>query len=158
MQFIIIDGNMSREPDVRFDNTGKALVTLNVAVRDGKKDKDTNEFIETTNWYRVHISGPRVNYIQRAAGKGTQVFVSGRLNIGSYTSRDGELRTTYDIWATDVTLGARTLRTDNNDGEEPTEEKTTAASTPRNTTNRKSSAKAASATTADDSQLEDLPF
>jgi len=34
--------------------------------------------------------------------KGSRVLVRGRLEIGEWTTREGEVRTSYDIWADDV--------------------------------------------------------
>jgi single stranded DNA-binding protein len=56
---------------------------------------------ESTEWFRVRATGRSGDYALRL-GKGTRVFVTGRLDIGHYQSRDGETRTGFDVWADEV--------------------------------------------------------
>jgi single-stranded DNA-binding protein len=55
----------------------------------------------------VRVAGRQTEFVQRL-GKGTRVFVDGRLSISHYTSRDGEPRVGFDVWADDIqSLSAR---------------------------------------------------
>jgi single-stranded DNA-binding protein len=45
--------------------------------------------------------GSKAEYVQRFT-KGQRVLVVGRLEISEWQTRDGETRTSYDIWADDV--------------------------------------------------------
>ena len=51
------------------------------------------ENVERTDWFRVRTMGSKGEYVQR--------FTKGRrvLEIGEWTTRENEVRTSYDIWA-----------------------------------------------------------
>ncbi|MGI9149820.1 MAG: single-stranded DNA-binding protein [Chloroflexota bacterium] len=65
--------------------------------------KDANgDQVERTDWFRSRMGGGRGDYVARELRKGSRVLVRGRLEIGEWTTREGEVRTSYDIWADDV--------------------------------------------------------
>jgi single-strand DNA-binding protein len=101
MLFIEIIGNLGADPEERYTADGKQLVSIRVAVNSRRKDAN-GEQIERTDWFRARMGGGRADYVARELHKGSRVLVRGRLEIGEYTSRDGEQRTSYDIWADDV--------------------------------------------------------
>jgi single-stranded DNA-binding protein len=49
----------------------------------------------------VRTMGSKAEYVQRFT-KGQRVLVIGRLEISEWQTREGETRTSYDIWADDV--------------------------------------------------------
>jgi single stranded DNA-binding protein len=72
---------------------------LSVAVNQIRRGPD-GERQENTEWFRVSVSGPRGDFAQRLQ-KGNRVLVAGRLQISHYTTKDGEPRTGFDVWADD---------------------------------------------------------
>ena len=93
-------GNLGADPELRYTATGVAAVTFRVAVNQVRKGPD-GERQENTEWFRVHVAGPRTEYAKRFT-KGNRVMVAGRLSISHYQSRDGEPRTGFDVWADDI--------------------------------------------------------
>lgn len=93
-------GNLGADPEARFTSKGTTLVTFRVAVNQVRTGPD-GERQENTEWFRVRVAGRQSEYVQRLT-KGTKVFVSGRLDIGHYQSREGESRTSFDVWADEV--------------------------------------------------------
>ena len=49
----------------------------------------------------MRTTSSKAEYVQRFT-KGQRVLVIGRLEIGEWQTREGETRTSYDIWADDV--------------------------------------------------------
>jgi single-strand DNA-binding protein len=77
------------------------MASIRVAVNSRRKGAD-GEQVERTDWFRVRRTmGPKAEYVQRFT-KGQRVLVIGRLEIGEWQTREGEMRTSYDIWADDV--------------------------------------------------------
>ena len=93
-------GNMGGDPEVRFTQKGTQIASFSVAVNQVRTGPD-GERQENTEWFRIKASGRQVDFVQRLA-KGTRVLVLGRLDIGHYQSRDGEPRTSFDVWADEV--------------------------------------------------------
>jgi single-stranded DNA-binding protein len=48
------------------------------------------------------MGGGRADCVARELRKGSRILVRGCLEIGEWTTRDGEQRTSYHIWADDV--------------------------------------------------------
>jgi single-strand DNA-binding protein len=94
-------GNLGGDPQVTFSQKGNELVQLNVAVNQVRTDPN-GQRQESTEWFRVRAMN---NLVERAKAlaKGNRVFVTGRCDIGHYVSRDGEQRTSYDVWADEIT-------------------------------------------------------
>src|SRR5450759_920128 len=76
------------------------MTSIRVAVNSRRKGAD-GEQVERTDWFRVRTMGSKADYVQRFT-KGQRVLVIGRLEIGEWQTREGETRTSYDIWADDV--------------------------------------------------------
>jgi len=93
-------GNLGADPEVRFNAKGSAIVSFRVAVNQVRTGTD-GERQENTEWFRVRVMGRQTDFAQRL-GKGSRVLVFGRLDISHYTSREGEARTGFDVWADDV--------------------------------------------------------
>src|SRR5579871_4457094 len=93
-------GNLGADPEVRYTAKGTQLTSLRVAVNQIRNGPD-GERQENTEWFRVSVAGRQSEFVSRLT-KGSRVLVFGRLTIGHYTSRDGEPRTSFDVWADDV--------------------------------------------------------
>src|SRR5712691_10519018 len=76
------------------------MANMRVAVNSRRKGADGDQ-VERTDWRRVRAMGSKAEYVQRFT-KGQRVLVIGRLEISEWQTREGEPRTSYDIWADDV--------------------------------------------------------
>jgi single-strand DNA-binding protein len=108
-------GNLGGDPHVTVTQKGKELVQLSVAVNQVRTDQN-GQRQETTQWLRIRAMN---NQAERAKTltRGSRVFVAGRLDISHYTSRDGEPKTGYDVWADEI--ANLTPRPPAEDGREP---------------------------------------
>jgi single-strand DNA-binding protein len=97
---IEIIGNLGSDPEQRLTSSGVSQTTFRAAVNSRRRGPD-GESVERTDWFRVRTMGSKAEYVQRFT-KGQRVLVVGRLEIGEWETREGEKRTSYDIWADDV--------------------------------------------------------
>jgi single-strand DNA-binding protein len=93
-------GNLGADPETRFTQKGTQIVSFRVAVNQVRTGPD-GERQESTEWFRIRVSGRQGEFVQRLS-KGSRVLVMGRLDIGHYQSRDGETKTSFDVWADEV--------------------------------------------------------
>src|SRR5690242_7815151 len=93
-------GNLGADPELRYSQKGSPIVSFRVAVNQVKTGPD-GERQENTEWFRVRVANRQAEFVQRL-NKGARVLVIGRLDIGHYTSKEGELRTSFDVWADEV--------------------------------------------------------
>ena len=104
---VTLIGNLGADPEMRFTAKGTGLVTFRVAVNSVRVGPE-GERQENTEWFRVRLSRNQ-EWASRLT-KGSRVLVIGRLDIGRYQTREGETRTSFDVWADELqAMGARTL-------------------------------------------------
>src|SRR5207245_1810892 len=93
-------GNLGAGPEVGYSRKGTQFTSMRVAVNQVLTGPD-GERQENTEWFRIRVAGRQSEFVQRLT-KGSRVLVIGRLDIGHYQSRDGEPRTSFDVWADEV--------------------------------------------------------
>lgn len=97
---VILVGNLGRDPEVRFTQDNKKIVTLSVATSDSWKDKNTGERREKTEWHRVVIFNEGLaNISEQYLRKGSKVYIEGALQTRKWTDKDG-----VDKYSTEVVL------------------------------------------------------
>ena len=94
----IILGNLGRDPEVRFTQSGRAVANLRVATTDTWMDQE-NGRQERTEWHNVVVWGKQAESCGQYLSKGRQVYVEGRIQTRSYEDRDGNTRYVTDIIA-----------------------------------------------------------
>ena len=105
---VILIGNCGRDPEVRYTPSGTAICSISVATSSRRKDKNTGEQIEDTQWHRVTFYDRLAEIAGEYLRKGKPVYLEGRLKYGKYTDKDGIERNTVDIIAEQMQmLGGR---------------------------------------------------
>lgn len=97
MNTVQILGNLTRDPEVRYTQSGKAVATFNVAASNtfASSDGETKEqtaFINCVAWGKL---GESVGNLR----KGNRAFVEGRLQTRSYETQDGQKRYVTEVVA-----------------------------------------------------------
>ena len=97
---INIMGRLTRDPELRRTGSGVAVASFTIACdRDfGKDDKET-DFIECVAWRQIG------EFVSKYFKKGSMAVVSGRLQIRSWTDKDGNKRKTAEVVADNVYFG-----------------------------------------------------
>lgn len=94
---VILLGNIGQQPEVRALPSGQRVATFGVATSDRYKDKQTGEPKELTEWHNCVAWGQQCEFIERYLGKGSKVYVEGRLRSRDYTTQRGEQRRVTEI-------------------------------------------------------------
>lgn len=105
MNKVILAGRLTKDPEVRYTQTGKAVASFTLAVNrrfTKEKDKQQADFIPIVIWDKLaEVCG---NYLV----KGTQVLIEGRIQIrnydakGNYDAKDGSKRYVTEVIAQSV--------------------------------------------------------
>lgn len=101
---VILVGNCGRDPEIRYLPSGQAVANVSVATSSKRKDKNTGETIEDTQWHRVTFYDRLAEIAGEYVKKGRPIYVEGRLKYGKYTDKDGIEKNTVDIIATEMQL------------------------------------------------------
>jgi single-strand DNA-binding protein len=101
---VILVGNCGRDPEIRHLPSGQPVASVSIATSSRRKDRNTGETIEETQWHRVTFFDRLAEIVGEYLKKGSPVYVEGRLKYGKYTGQDGVERNTVDIIATELQL------------------------------------------------------
>ena len=101
---VILIGNCGRDPEVRYLPSGQAVANVSIATSSRRKDKNSGEMIEDTQWHRVIFYDRLAEIASEFVKKGRPIYVEGRLKYGKYTDQSGVERNTVDIIATEMQL------------------------------------------------------
>ena len=101
MNKVILCGRLTRDPDVRYSQgesaTAIARYTLAVDRRRGGNQQDG----QTADFIGIVAFGRSGEFAEKYLKKGTKVVVTGRIQTGSYTNKDGVKVYTTDVVAED---------------------------------------------------------
>ena len=93
MNKVILMGRLTRDPEVRYSQaTAVARYTLAVDRR-GRNQENSADFIQCVAF------GKAAEFAERYLHKGTKIVLTGRIQTGSYTNRDGQKVYTTDVVA-----------------------------------------------------------
>ena len=97
---VILVGNLGRDPEVRYTQSGTAVAKISLAVNERRKQGD--EWQDHTEWVRVTCFGRTAENVGQYLAKGRQVYVEGRMQTSKYTDRDGQEKWTTEVVASNV--------------------------------------------------------
>ena len=96
MNTVILIGRLTRDPELRYTNSGHAVANFTLAVdRPFSKEKET-DFIPIIVWQKQAENC--ANYLF----KGSQVAVEGRLQVRGYEDKQGNKRSATEVVASSV--------------------------------------------------------
>ena len=101
---VILVGNCGRDPEIRYLPSGQAVANISVATSSRRKDRNTGETVEDTQWHRVTFYDRLAEIAGEYVKKGQPIYVEGRLKYGKYTDQSGVEKNTVDIIATEMQL------------------------------------------------------
>ena len=101
---VILVGNCGRDPEIRYLPSGQAVANISIATSTRRKDKNTGESVEDTQWHRVTFYDRLAEIAGEYVRKGQPVYIEGRLKYGKYTDQAGVEKNTVDIIATEMQL------------------------------------------------------
>lgn len=85
-----IIGNLTRDPEVRHSQDGRAIVNLSVATNESWRDKATGERKEKAEFHRVVIFNEGLAKVaEQYLKKGSTVYIEGQLQTRKWTDKDG---------------------------------------------------------------------
>ena len=101
---VILLGNCGRDPEIRYLPSGQAVANISIATSTRRKDTNTGESVEDTQWHRVTFYDRLAEIAGEYVRKGQPVYIEGRLKYGKYTDQAGVEKNTVDIIATEMQL------------------------------------------------------
>ena len=103
---VLLMGNLTRNPEIRYTPSGTAVSDLGLAVNESFKNK-AGETVEQVCYVDVVVWGRQAETAAEYLHKGSPVFVEGRLQLDQWENQQGEKRSKLRVRADRVQfLGA----------------------------------------------------
>lgn len=98
MNKVTLAGRLTRDPEITYSNSGAGVSRFSIAVdRRFKKDGDAN-----ADFINIVAFGKTGEFVEKWFKKGSGIVLSGRIQTGSYTNKDGKKVYTTDVIAEEV--------------------------------------------------------
>ena len=102
---VLLMGNLTRDPELRFTAGGTAVANFGIAVN--RKFKQGEEWKEDVCFVDITVWGKLAENCTEYLSKGRRVLVDGRLNFSSWEAKDGQTRNKLDVVANSVDILSR---------------------------------------------------
>ena len=115
MNSVQLIGRLTRDPEVRYTDSGASIARFGLAVdRRFKQENGADaDFINIVSF------GKTAEFIEKYFHKGMKIALNGRIQTGSYTDKDGKKVYTTDIVAENVEFCESKGTSANNDAPAP---------------------------------------
>lgn len=99
---VILIGNLGRDPETRFTNSGSSVTNFSLATKESYQDKSGTRQ-DRTDWHNIIVWGKQGETCAQYLKKGSAAYVEGRISYREYEAKDGSgKRKVTEIVATRV--------------------------------------------------------
>lgn len=102
MNKVILTGNLGRDPEVRYTQTGKAVAGFSIAVNRGWRSKSENQQQPTVDFFNVTAWDKLAEFCGKYLTKGRKVLVEGRLQTRTFEAQDGSKKYFTEVVADNI--------------------------------------------------------
>jgi single-strand DNA-binding protein len=102
---VILVGNLTRDPEVRYTPQGTSVCNFGIAVN--RKFKQGDEAKEEVTFINVVVFGKQADTCGQYLNKGSSVLVEGRLKENRWETEEGQKRSRHEVVAQSVRFLSR---------------------------------------------------
>ena len=100
MNKVILMGRLTRDPEVRYSQGESSMAIAKYSLAVDRRGR-SQEGDQTADFINITAFGRAGEFAEKYLHKGTKVLVTGRIQTGSYTNKDGVKVYTTDVIAED---------------------------------------------------------
>lgn len=89
-------GNIGKELEIKYLPSGQAVLNFSLATSEKYTDKQ-GERQDKTEWHKLVVFGKQAETLAKYAGKGTKLYVEGKLQTRAYEGKDGQKNYSTEI-------------------------------------------------------------
>ena len=101
---VILIGNLGKDPEVRYLESGVPVANFPIATSETFKDKNTGEKREVTDWHNIVLWRGLAQVAEKYLKKGMKVYIEGKLKTRSWTDDKEQTRYTTEVVADQMTM------------------------------------------------------
>ena len=95
MNSVSLVGRLTRDPEIKYTESGKTIARIGIAVDRRKKDSGA-DFINVVAFDKTG------EFVEKYFRKGQRIGITGRIQTGSYEGKDSKKVYTFDVIADNV--------------------------------------------------------
>lgn len=119
MNKVILMGRLTRDPEVRYSQGEQATAIARFSLAVDRR-RSSNQEGQTADFINIVAFGRLGEFAEKYLHKGTKVALTGRIQTGSYTNKDGQKVYTTDIVAEEIEFAeSKSSQSGNNGGYTP---------------------------------------
>lgn len=101
---VMLIGNAGKDAELRYTANGLATASFSLAVNSPRRNQQTNEWENETEWFNVVIFADQAERISQYVTKGKQVYVEGRFRTRSWDNDQGVKQYRTEVIANTIQL------------------------------------------------------
>jgi single-strand DNA-binding protein len=103
---ISLVGNLTKDPELRFSNSGQAICSMSLAVNVRKRNA-AGEYEDDPKFFDLTAFGQTAENVASSLVKGNRIIVFGRLDWQQWTNDAGEKRSKVQVLADSIGVDLR---------------------------------------------------
>ena len=100
---VILIGNLGKDPEVRYLDSGVAVANFSLATTESYKNKE-GERVSQTEWHNVVLWRGLAEVAEKWLKKGSSVYIEGKIRSRKWEDKEGNTRYTTEILADNMTM------------------------------------------------------
>ena len=100
---VILVGNLGKDPEVRYLDSGVAVANFTLATTENYKNKQ-GERVSQTEWHNIVFWRGLAEVAEKYLKKGDSIYVEGKLRTRRWEDKDGNAKYTTEILADNMTM------------------------------------------------------
>ena len=100
---VMLIGNLGRDPETRYAQSGSAVTRFSIATSESWKDKASGEMQERTEWHNVVCFARLAEIAGEYLRKGSKVYIEGSLRTSSWEA-DGQKKYRTEVNARELQM------------------------------------------------------
>ena len=102
---VILIGNVGKDPDVRYLDSGVAVATFSLATTErGYTLQNGTQVPDRTEWHNIVLWRGLAQTAEKYVHKGDKLYIEGKIKSRSYDDQNGIKRTIVDIFADNMEM------------------------------------------------------
>ena len=102
---VILIGNVGKDPDVRYLDSGVAVATFSLATTErGYTLQNGTQVPDRTEWHNVVVWNRLAQVVEKYVHKGDKLYIEGKIRSRSYDDQNGVKRYVVEIYADNMEM------------------------------------------------------
>ena len=116
MNKVILMGRLTRDPEVRYSQGENSMAIARYTLAVDRRFRRSNDGEQTADFIGCVAFGRSAEFAERYFRQGLKVVVTGRIQTGSYTNKDGQKVYTTDVVVEDQEFAESKAASESNGG------------------------------------------